>query len=848
MTTLPFGEFLEALRDKGFAIGLHEYIALGKLLERWDRTDRGEIRDGLAALIARNEDEVREIGDAFDKFYPLAPVVESRAGSGAGTGQKFTLVRLVRRSAPWAALLVVVAAVAFGLLRDQRERSQLDPARSPQPSVSPVPPSPSSPGNTPAPASVAASYVVYAKPPEPDPPPAVPIRTDWSGVSWLAAAVVILTTVALWGARMRAAARQWTADAWRSELADLPGPFHGTLVMKDLVTRLPRADVEDAATVLSRSFSSDWRGNELDVPRSLRETLRFGMQPHLIFKPRRVQEAILVLRDISQSMEVHARKVESLNTDLRRQGVVMEHWFFDGDVALQARRPFGMPVPLAQLFRSRVDGPTLILSAGAGVPASLERPEKDWLFALRNRARLAWVNPITDPRLWPSAMQRLPVLVLPMTRTGLLHAANALAHGDYPGSRALSRITTSRPVTTEHVNQLRRLASIVPYPTPEFLELLRQRFAPAVPESAVLYAVDAKSASANLPFKMTDDEIRESLRQVRSETPLLERQVREYLIKVLDDSEPQPGSAAHLRWQASRAIHQVQLGELKGADAAAAADTLRQIYNGPLWEEVKEIIGRQPSTSPAMNQLRAAVRLSGRKAEPPAFVARPDSPPAERFRWVAPGWRAALVATAVAAVVAVVAAWTSPYRLQASHRPGAYTLEYIPTSGKLAIHANGASDGMQQTVQLYRDGAVWGNPVALSGNNVQSIAIEEDQAHVYQARLAMPTGAVALSNSIFAPTVTVLIDAQPWARVRVFNTSPASEVMLTEQPTTPVAIQLPLGSYEVRLENGGVTQNRDERIDVTRAGTRTFQFTMPGFNADALVNQLSGSTRKSAKY
>ena len=33
--TLPFSEFLGALRDKGFGVGLHEYLALGRLLDAW---------------------------------------------------------------------------------------------------------------------------------------------------------------------------------------------------------------------------------------------------------------------------------------------------------------------------------------------------------------------------------------------------------------------------------------------------------------------------------------------------------------------------------------------------------------------------------------------------------------------------------------------------------------------------------------------------------------------------------------------------------------------------------------------------------------------------------------------
>src|SRR6188474_2483479 len=43
-------------------------MALAKLLERWDRTNLTELRDALAALIGRSEDEVQGIGRLFDEL------------------------------------------------------------------------------------------------------------------------------------------------------------------------------------------------------------------------------------------------------------------------------------------------------------------------------------------------------------------------------------------------------------------------------------------------------------------------------------------------------------------------------------------------------------------------------------------------------------------------------------------------------------------------------------------------------------------------------------------------------------------------------------------------------------
>ncbi len=69
-TVLPFGGFLEVLRAKGYAVGLHEHLALAKLLQRWDRTNRDELRDALAALLGLSDGEVDGIRRLFDEVYP----------------------------------------------------------------------------------------------------------------------------------------------------------------------------------------------------------------------------------------------------------------------------------------------------------------------------------------------------------------------------------------------------------------------------------------------------------------------------------------------------------------------------------------------------------------------------------------------------------------------------------------------------------------------------------------------------------------------------------------------------------------------------------------------------------
>jgi hypothetical protein len=88
--------------------------------------------------------------------------------------------------------------------------------------------------------------------------------------------------------------------------------------------------------------------------------------------------------------------------------------------------------------------------------------------------------------------------------------------------------------------------------------------------------------------------------------------------------------------------------------------------------------------------------------------------------------------------------------------------------------------------------------------------------------------------------VAVSIDAHPWARVAItaVGSTPRSNVGTL---VTPVTIDLAPGEYELTLENGGVTQPLTRRVRVAAGARATFNFPMPGFSPEAVVDQLLGS-------
>ena len=81
-------------------------------------------------------------------------------------------------------------------------------------------------------------------------------------------------------------------------------------------------------------------------------------------------------------------------------------------------------------------------------------------------------------------------------------------------------------------------------------------------------------------LQMPDGEIRDYLRQLRKDLPGLEAEVRHYLLRLLDQSEPAAGSAAHLRlgyidWR----YFERQIARLTSSDAGPAFAALAELSN-----------------------------------------------------------------------------------------------------------------------------------------------------------------------------------------------------------------------------------------------------------------------------
>ena len=63
--------------------------------------------------------------------------------------------------------------------------------------------------------------------------------------------------------------------------------------------------------------------------------------------------------------------------------MVLERWYFDGDISVVSGRKGGPPLPLASLARRREDWPLMVVSSGFGLPATLTLRDRSWLQAFR---------------------------------------------------------------------------------------------------------------------------------------------------------------------------------------------------------------------------------------------------------------------------------------------------------------------------------------------------------------------------------------------------------------------------------------------------------------------------------
>ena len=823
--TLPFEPFLELLRAKGFGVGLHEFNATANLLDHWDRTSVLELGDALAAIIGRSADEVDGIRRLFREVYAPPPPVRSLVAAEPPVRLSFLRRHAWTIAAAAAILLAVIATVI--VVRA--------PADAPVPASPPIVP----PVVTPA----AERAVTVPPPPEPDPPPA-PMRVERRPTAAAFSAVFLASLAFFWSLKVREKRRAWLRQAWSTIRGALPGPYHFDEVVRDRPARLPKTEIEDAATVLGRVFGKRGQARTLDVPATLRATLRRGLMTTLVTKPRRIAESILVLQDVGQAMRLWDAKVDGFLRDLRRQGIALERMYFDGDLARVSDRPHRPATSLESVFRARTDAPVLIVGSGSGLAALVASADQRWMRHLAQRSRKAWVTPVSDVRLWPAEFNVLPVDVWPMTRLGLINAARQLAGVERAADlRTRAQVEEEGRISVQDIERLKRLASLAPRSSPALIDLLRRRFAPDIPDAALLHLMLETSSAGSPVVRLSASEMGRLLAAVRSENPDLELAARKLILDVDSDSEPTPGSLAHERWRIAVASQELAIATLTGdsSGSASARAALTDLAEGPVWDEAQEAIADLPRAT-------AATRAKAEDRQPRRVLT--TSPPDNR-RWLSnaempwswPGVRELVPAAVVAVLIVGVAFAANALPVRAvQHLTNVYDLQYaaIPTvsTPRLSIALKNVGPDIPRIVDLYQGDQRFRAGVALTGDVPATVALTSaDTGKYYQARGRLTEGNLALSPYVWVTSDQlsfVLIDALPWANVTIVGNGTPSG---SEQ--TPFTAALTPGTYQLRFDNPNLSPpaTLNQTITVPAPGN-SVRVTMPGFDPARAVDAL----------
>jgi tetratricopeptide (TPR) repeat protein len=615
--SFPLADLLALLRERKMEIGTQEHLSVGRLLSRWSDTDVETLRDALAAVLARNQEEVETVRVAFDELYRPAAKKE--------TGQPLHSLKRQpeQRSRRWV-VLAIAAAVTFGLILGALLWPRPRPP-GPQPIVSLGP-------SQPLPAGVLRPH----RPTIPD----TYARPDWERVLAGAAGLAGGLLLGLYRIRLRRAAEHDARRRWHEELAELPEPQGYEIRLGHMAPPFSPAVLEEAASLLGRRALSSPSLKELDIDRTLQSTLHSGLAPQVVFRVRSAAPSLLVLEDIGSEMAPWRSRVSALLAGLAARGVPLDRWQFDID-ASRVFRSLGEPaISLRQLVRMRAASPLLIISTGEGILQGWEGRTAPWIEQLALWQQRAWLHPVGDPSSWHPTLRRpeeMAISLWPMTQEGLLSAARHLAHGRPGPARATWRNATDRPVAPLDVDRLRWLLSLAPRRDPDLLERLRQEFCPHVPQAALLEALEALPLAEPL------------------ELPPRADAVHVFLAALLAASEPPPDTAAHERWRFDRALQEIRIpGREKGA-----IDEFTDLARGPLagqvGDAIEELIARAPRIP--KNPLSDTIARELRRA-----VLVPIHRRASRFSLG--GWRRlpppAWMASTAALLVAVLTAFALP--------------------------------------------------------------------------------------------------------------------------------------------------------------------------------------------
>lgn len=697
---------LGLVRASGFTV-----VALEKLLrglrQRGVR-DPVEIANSVAALLAKDDDRYQKIRDHFLRSFrgeqPRMPasfvaptLVATPNRSPPKTPQSVSSAEPVSRWAPlvplvqrmqrfgrwvggrwWIALGIVLVSVG-GLFGPKEFVTIVDPSL-----VKPVafahagvaqfvdrvlhPPKPTS--------------ACVAQPPTIElvsAPPAVHTTEEPRGSSrpeplWLFVVLGLSSLVAglvaaCWWFLDRQYARdraQAQAEAKRARAAVIGDTkVLGALYDVDRAPPIDLAGIDDAATLLGRLARPD-TGYDLDVPRTIDETIAAGGRVKPVFAPSGHRDALLVWVDIEEGAHPYLDGVEWLLDRWKRLGVPFVRYNFRGRPTLLEKPSDKRAIPLDKLGR-RTEGMPLLVFSRWIMPLDF-RGNMPWLEQLEPWPVRAWIdlNPHGAAEARGEIAPMLPRIEkrlarYPLTKTGLVQAATMLARrGQTPPQKKEASVDLNDPAVERALAWWAGAAACVPHPTWVHLDDLR-RLLPEVH--------DVLSCAADVQFLIDYTRRRDVGEGDVGEGPQLRfsDEGRRILLKELREADTRtfgpdnPKATVEYRVRA-RLIRQLEKARLE-ADAFGEANRAMKmdVHKAAIGEKDIPALIEEHGKGPAAAELEPLLRELEwlQEAKQPGPTQQPWTHATED---VVHAWLGALHAARAADLVRV-RAWSPPLRL-----------------------------------------------------------------------------------------------------------------------------------------------------------------------------------------
>lgn len=395
----------------------------------------------------------------------------------------------------------------------------------------------------------------------------------------------------------------------RQQLAALPEPTAFVLRSeRQLLPQWPRALLDQVAAQLTRLDGNGGDGRILDAELTVRRTAQRAGLPELVYKATNQHTPLLVLLDVRPHMQLWLPRCVALVQGLAQRGLAVE-WVCFGGTYCPASATLGDPTEPLRRLHAGAEMPVIVLSTGPQGPAAAAW---EWTTLYKQAPRRAWLHPVGQPELWSMTVRqdRESLRLLPMTESGLLLATDLLTARSAGLPRTLREQESGAPLDLAATSVLAQLVGQCGPTDLQFAELLRQRLLPELSPLALLHLLAAGSDLAGKELRLTP---------TRGGPAMLPEPdgrayphgsaARELFLKVLRDSEPPPGSLAHMRWRLRLGIQEAVLTRGNPAKEAAALLELQSLAAGPLCEEV--LAALQTIAEPGLGAVGKLGRLAG---------------------------------------------------------------------------------------------------------------------------------------------------------------------------------------------------------------------------------------------